>query len=487
MRFFLPALLLMVHVSSAQSAVNPMLQPAQMKSDFTYLRTKLEQTHPGLYIHQPKERMQRTMDSLFSTLQLALPFTKFYKKIAFLIAEVRCEHTYVAMGHQQEPLLKSWSMLPFQLYFSGPRPVVVVNGTTDAAIRPGDEVIAVNGRPIDSVLRVLYQYLPSDGFMTTSKDEFLGSMSFSFVYNQFIEQASEYEMVVRNEQGDTIRRKYSSALTFADINKNALNNPVNKPVLDASKQRTKARKEELQLSFGPEPGLAIMNVRSFSIDKNKFRQKIDGFFSAISAKGSTDLLIDLSYNGGGEEELAAYLMSYLISTPIKFMEQEYLIDTSAATLRLSNVPEEVRRNLYAYIDTMKDGKSTARISEYAMELVTMEPRANGFKGRVWLYVNGGTSSAASTFAAVAQSNHRATLIGEETAGSFSGGGTVLGLDLTLPASGIVAHTSIVYQVFATTGKDGNRGVIPDISYRPDYKSLLQGNDKLIELVMQHLH
>ncbi|MET0462583.1 MAG: S41 family peptidase [Chitinophagaceae bacterium] len=453
-----------------------------MLEDYRYLRGKLETTHPGLYKRRSKESMQQLMDSLQATISQPLPFRDFYKKIAFLVSETRCEHSY-ANPSQLSALLKQWKFLPFQLHFSAPTPFVVINGTADTSIEPGDEVVSINGHAIDSIRRAIHPYLPADGFMNSSRDHFLSSMNFNVAYNQFIEEPAFYEMVVRKADGKLVTREFHNGLDFASINKNAMTNPVNTAVLEASKRGEKLRKEQFLLHFEDAAPVAVMSVRSFAVDKKAFRKKIDGFFAEISKRKPTDLIIDLSYNGGGEEELAAYLMSYLIEQPTRFINEEYLIDISDSTLAMTNIPGDVRRNKYAYVDSMKDGKSRAKITELAMELKTMEPQANGFHGRVWIYANGGTSSAASTFCAVAQSNKRATIIGEETAGSFSGGGAVIGLDLALPHSKIKTHTSVLYVDFATSGKDPLRGVIPDVAFVPTFKELIGQNREWINLIL----
>ncbi len=484
MRLITILLLLTVLDCEGQTgATDPLLPVNEMLHDYSYLREKLETTHPGLYKRRPKESMQQLMDSLQLTIDQPLPFREFYKKIAFLISETRCEHSYANPGKQFDQLIKAWKMLPFQLFFSSGHPFVVINGTTDNSIEPGDEVISINGRDIDSVRRAIHPYLPADGFMTSSRDHYLSSMNFNVAYNQFIEEATSYALVVRKPDGSVIRREFNNGLDFPSINKNAIRNPVNKAVLEASKRGEKLRKEEFVLRYEDAAPVAVMTVRSFSVDKKMFKKKIDGFFADISKKKPTDLIIDLSYNGGGEEELAAYLMSYLIDKPTRFVNEEYVINIDDSILALSNAPAEVRNNKYAFLDSMKNGKSLAKVSEYAMELKTMEPQVNGFQGRVWIYANGGTSSAASTFCAVAQSNSRATIIGDETAGSFSSGGAVIGLDLVLPNSKIKTHTSIVWVDFATSGRDPVRGVIPDVSFNPTFKELIGQNREWIDLIL----
>jgi len=116
-----------------------------------------------------------------------------------------------------------------------------------------------------------------------------------------------------------------------------------------------------------------------------------------------------------------------------------------------------------------------RPSFYARELDIIEPKANRFTGRLYLYVNAMTASAASTFSAIVQSNKLGTIVGEETGGSYKGGGVTIGIDLTLPRSGIKTHTSLAFMNFATgKDKDGSRGVIPDLRHRPGFDELMEG-------------
>ncbi|BAV08340.1 Peptidase family S41 [Filimonas lacunae] len=482
------SLLLFAHsITQAQAfSLSSLLEPAGMKGDFRYLRTRVEQTYPALYVHQSRERMQWIFDSLENTLQQPLPFGEFYKKIAFLIAELRCEHTYCSTGAGYNQLVKQFAFLPLQLFLAGDKPFVMVNFSADTTIFPGDEIISINGRSVDSICRELYRYMPSDGFMEVSKTYALSSMAFGIAYNMFIEQPRSYTVVVKNKKGKLLQRQFTDHLSIDEFSNIALKNPANKVIWDAEKRAKALNSKDWRLEI-LQPKTALLVIRTFSADKHDFKRAMDGYFKTIRENQIEHLIIDLGWNGGGEEELSAYAMSYLIDTPTRFMDAEYLITDADSVLASSNVPDEIRKNKYAYIEPLKNGRSYARISEYARELEVMQPKPNGYHGKVYVLVNGVTSSAASTFAAVAQSNNRAVIIGQETAGSFLGGGTVLGLDLTLPYSKIATHTSIVYQEFSTHGRDGNRGVVPDKVYKPTFEDMTGSYEnwkkKLLQMVL----
>lgn len=473
--FVLAILLINITTAHAQAPGRPELQPAAMQEDFKYLRSMLETTHPGLYIHHTKESMQHKMDSLAAQLNQPVPFLDFYKKIAYLIAEVRCEHTYCNYGKGFGELVNNVKLLPLQLYFLSGKAYVVVNGTKEKDIQLGDELLTINNYPIDSIRQVLHQYIPSDGYMLPSKDKQMSGMQFNIWYYLFIEQPEAYEVTVRTKNGQLVKKRYDQDLTLKKINSLAVKNPINKRILEVSKQGEQKRANPLRLEWLEGGNTAVMTVQSFSVEKNKFLSTINGFFDSLAKKNTRLLLLDVSNNGGGDEELAAGLLSYFIQQPTRFMEREYLLTDSDSIFAISNIPEDARANKYDFIEPLKDGRSEVKISKYSQELKMLEPRLNRFAGKVYVYVNGVTSSAASTFAGVMKSNKLGKIIGEETAGSFSGGGTVIGLDLVLPNSKIMAHTSIVYQVFATKGENGDRGVMPDYPYTPSLEELLDGD------------
>lgn len=479
-------LLSLCTVTCAQKVqLDKMLTADGMKSDFRYLRIRLETTHPGLYARHSKEQMQGIMDSLENTLQQPLPFIEFYKKIAFLIATIGCEHSFCNPGKEWHGLSKEFRFLPFQVYMATDKPFIVINGTADTTIHPGDEMISINGKPINSIKQALYPYMPSDGFMTTSKDNSLSSMGFSILYNLFIDRPESYEVVIKTRTGATIRKQFNKDLSIERINRLAMKNPVNKPVLEADAKAKEFTKHQWRVEF-LKPHTALLTIKTFGAEKKKFKADVDSFFLSIRKQQTDTLIINIMHNDGGEEELAAYVMSYLIDTPTRFMNAEYLITDADSILAASDVPREVLARKYEFIEPLKDGRSYARISELARELEIMQPQVNGYHGKVFLLVDGGTASAASTFAAVAQSNNRAFIIGQETSGSFRGGGAVPGLNPVLPYSGITAHTSLVYQEFATRGRDGNRGVIPDRQFVPRFEEVIceyaDWKKRILELV-----
>jgi len=482
MRTVLFVLFLLVSLfATAQS--KPVLEPAAMREDFAYLRHYLETTHPMLYIHHTPEAMKITMDSLAGTMDKPLPFLEFYKKIAYLVARVGCEHTSCGYGEGFDKLMHSAGFFPFQLYFLPDKVQILLNLTLGEDIRSGDELLSISDYPIDSIRRVLYQYIPADGHIESAKDNQLSAMAFNIWYYLFIEQAKQFKISVRTREGKLIN-KTVAAVTLKKLNEQAVKNPVNKQVLDMDQRLQAWRKEPLHLELLPESKAAVMSVLTFHADMTGFRNRLDSFFKVMAAGKTEKLIIDLAFNGGGEVELAADLLNYFITAPTSIVEYSYLLTDRDEVLKLASIPDEIRQSKYDYIEPLKDGKSYAKLSKYAGELKMLQPRADRFTGKVYLFVNGGTSSAASTFAAVMKSLGLATVVGQETIGTYAGGGTVIGLDLTLPNSKITAHTGLLYQRFRTSGGEPHRGVIPDVPYVLSFDDLFAADKPWRKFILE---
>jgi hypothetical protein len=470
---------------------NRIFTPAQMQQDFDTLRHTLENTHPGLYKHTDKPAMQHKMDSLRTLLNQPMSLYRFYQVIATLITDVKCEHTSCDMyPHQQlGHHLLQWKLVPMKMFFSQHKAHVVVNRTADTSIHLGDEVLAINHQNIDSLERVLFQYIPTEGNIITSKEVFLSTnWNFNFWYGMFISRPDSFDIVFKSPDGKIKERVWRDSLTFKESSTNVLKNPANNEIMAMDKASRREGTDQWRLRIDTNKQYAVLTLAGFGSgnkkDQQKMAQKFAGFFAKLKRLKIPNLIIDLHYNPGGDEANAAELFSYLISVPKHFINDEYLITNTDSYLKQADLPADVLGNKDKYLYPERDGKYYVR-EETQGELPICQPKADRFTGKLYFYINGGTASAASTFAAVAQSNHLGEFIGEETGGTYFGGGSSVGINITLPNSEITTHTSINYCDFATTGDhDPNRGVLPDHTYVASFNEVMSGNKNWVEYIVK---
>jgi len=471
----------------AQNPENRVLTPTAMQQDFTYLRKILEDTHPGLYAHQSKDGMQYKMDSLYALLNAPMSFYKFYGIIANLISEIQCEHTSCSPYKDEvfQTQVRQYKLIPFILHFSNYKAYVAINRTKDATIHAGDQIVSINRHPIDSIEKALFKYIPAEAGIITSRERMLSNgMAFNILYYLFIERPEYFNIVFKSANGELKERRFANELTLKENDKNIFGNAANKKVLAVITNNEKEAKNPWSLRLIKDKQTAVLTVREFSGNKKKMYDTFAQAFAILKKENIANLIIDLAYNPGGDEACAAELFSYLINKPTKFMMAEYTITDNDDYFKMSDLPSEVLTNKARFLEPEKNGKFMVREKTQG-ELPIVEPKATRFTGKIYFCINGGTASAASTLAAVAKSNNLGTFVGEESGGSFFGGGSSVGLNLILPNSGITAHTSIVYSVFATQGDyDKNRGVLPDYQFTPTFDELLSGNKSGINFTLK---
>jgi PDZ domain-containing secreted protein len=80
------------------------------------------------------------------------------------VANIRCGHTKVSLDDATQAAMESARKLPLQVLVQGRRLMVVTNDTPDdRTIRPGMEVIEINGHKVADILRRLRPQVSAEG------------------------------------------------------------------------------------------------------------------------------------------------------------------------------------------------------------------------------------------------------------------------------------------------------------------------------------
>jgi hypothetical protein len=80
--------------------------------------------------------------------------------------DIRTSHSTT----RREPYLQTVGQLPLGVAIEGSRLLVVSNNTAaDSTIRPGMEILRINGRNADAIMRRLMRRVSGDGFIETGR------------------------------------------------------------------------------------------------------------------------------------------------------------------------------------------------------------------------------------------------------------------------------------------------------------------------------
>ncbi|QIP12086.1 peptidase S41 [Spirosoma aureum] len=481
---------------SAQPGIDTLktkvLQPVDMQADFRYLRRLLEETHPGLYRYTSKPIMQAKLDSIAATLTNPLPFYEFYKTIEALIADIRCAHTHsLPTKNWQKLFVSHWKTLPFFLFPVQNHSYVLFNGTTDQRIKPGFDLLRINGQSMDSIRQVFYRHHWADGYNQTSKQAAFQGQLFALFYYWFIDQPDTFRLTFRSLTGDSIQVDVP-AQTFSGSMSAYKKNPVNTQMLawygkNQSKHpwRLSFLKDTTQTAYLRIDSFGGKGANSSETAAARFRTFMDESLAKIEKKKARHLIIDLRSNPGGWDIQGVELFTYLMKSDsaVRYYAQQHTVTDRSEFLKFSDLSADDLKNVKNELIPEKDGTFTVKEDDNSRELKLQYPKPNRFKGQVYMLMNGRSGSTTSEFLAVAHANRIGTFVGEESGGAYEGGNGGSFVHLELPHSRIYVGTPLVYYNNAV-GKptQTGRGTMPDYDVPISIDTILNHTDNQLEFI-----
>jgi hypothetical protein len=445
------------------------LTPAQALEDFDILRHALEETHAGLYRYSRKPDLDRRFDALRARLERPVDRPAFIGVVSGMLAEIRCGHTRLEYDDSTNAALARARQFPLGLAVEGSRLMVVSNDTPDdATIRPGMEVLRINGRTATEVLDLLLPRLPGDGFIETGKRVQLGR-SFGRYYWLFVDQAAEFLVTARDSGGPTVTTRLAGVVS-AERARNGTGNPVNARML-ANAARLEGSRENVALRFVSGRNIAHLRVRAFA--GAAYPDQIEAAFRTLRDSGTTALILDLRGNGGGDDLYGALLVSQFTDRPFRYFDRIHVttIRPSFATWRPSSF-EELRDGTVA--DPAGGYLVTPRLHEGVSE---RSPSSYPFLGRVIVLLDGGTFSTAADVTAVLHNMGRATFVGVESGGGYYGNTSGLNA-LIVPRHSRLRLRIPMYGYWnAVSAGEQGRGTRPDHAVERRTADVLRGIDE----------
>jgi Peptidase family S41 len=485
-----------VNAQVTDSLQTQILQPAAMQADFKYLRRLLEETHPGLYRYNTKEQMSRRMDSVYGLLNTEMKFYDYYRLLASFIGDIRCAHTTTTpFKDWQGYLSRNAKMLPFFMYPIQNKMYVLFNGTSSTNILPGFELLTINRKSMEEIKKIMWRCFPGDGFIQTSKNAVLTGITFMWFYYMYVEQTEQFDLTFKSLSGDTVKVNVS-AQKFKPILKWFKNNTVNEQMLKY--YNPKKPKQPWRLSFPKDlEATALLRFDVFGgVGPNNtedearlaLREFMDKSLAEITNKKCTNLIIDVTGNGGGWDTQGVELFTYLMKTdsPVRFFRRQFALTDSSEFYKFLDLSLEQLQAARAGLKREADG-TFSEMENLNPDMRLQYPKPNRFKGNVYILMNGQSGSTTAEFLAVAKYNKVGIFIGEESGGAYEGGNGGNFIHLELPNTKIEIGTPVVSgETNVDIPKQKGRGTMPDYFISNTIEQLLTNtlNDKANTLLKE---
>jgi hypothetical protein len=466
----LPAVLLssVVRVSAPQT-----LTAEQAREDFDVLWKAVREAHGGLLRFQTRSELESKVSTQRARLVADMPLLSFAGTISESLAELRDGHARLEYDKSIMDEVLAARTFPLRVVLEDGKLIVSSNDSpADTTIRPGMEVVSVNGRVAGDIVRQLLPKLPADGFIETGKRYRLGR-EFPVLYWLYVEQAEEFRIVMRDRN-----REFTVHMPgVAARNSREIGNAVNRTFVE-NFARLDGPSGNVAVDYPGGGNVARLQVRAFG--GNTFLAALDSAFRGFRERGTASLVLDLRGNGGGVDEFGAALVSYFVEQPFRYFDHIWVpgIAPSFATWP-SRTFDDMRTG------TVADPAGGFRItSDRHPGVAEQRPAATPFTGKLAVLIDGGTFSTAADVAAQLRSMKRGTFIGEETAGGYEGNTSGLNALVVLPNSKLRLRIMMYdyWNAVAPPAQRG-RGTIPDIVLSRRIADVLRGVDPVLERAM----
>ena len=438
--------------SLAKHSDFPKYSRNELIQDLEQYKREMETYHPGLFWYQSSTEWNALFDEVKKSLQDRADLLEFYKRLAFINANISCGHTRIGLNKSFfDGWMDSLKVFPFSVKLIKNSIYVEDTFGYHSELNKGFEILTINGIPSSDIVQMMLPHLAMDGFNVTGKYRYI-ERRFGLLYPTLIDPlAKEFKIGYRTSLTGT-KEALVSGIDYRSYNQSRDNNV------------------EL-LEFKELPGLYstyYMKIKTFSSnwlrsEGHNYFQFLASSFQKLKNEGTRHLIIDLRENGGGDDGNGSKLMSYLVDEPFSYYKSI-----------------EVLPAYDGWGSPTKDEEGRYFITSHS-DIGIHQVDNNHFEGKIFILIDGGSFSATSEFAALIHDRKGAVFIGEETGGGYYGNTSGSRKEVTLANTNIsVSIPYWKYLVDIEGTQYYGKGVIPHYKTQITLDDLKNGRDTVLE-------
>lgn len=437
----------------------------ELREDLSYLRHKYEHHNPNLYLYITKPELDKLFDSLAENIRAPMTDVEFYRYIGSITSRIKDGHTSVFPNEDCEWWYGNQNyFFPLLITCNNGRVYTDLCASADSTIPDGSEIISINGRTTQEILGRIKSYAPRDGY-NESRITWLMNNAFAYFYCYSIEFTEHYDITYKTPDGKILSHR-QDALAVDTMYSNAYKYYPERYV-------TGRKDSAITLRFGEDSSLAILRIRTFnksglkSMGVPSFKSEIHRCFKEIKDAGVKNLVIDVRDNGGGNPEYARYVISHLVDTSFIYIEQYMTV----SRLHWNECDKRAHARWFPWCG----------IGKY-------NPQQPNYSGKLYVLMDGGSTSTAGDFVACLDYYNRATFIGEESgANRVISGGNVLEGTFELPNTKLKCRMSTIQGINKKDQLNDGHGVIPDYIVVPGPDDYMCHRNPMLEKALELIH
>ncbi|WP_210420355.1 S41 family peptidase [Aquisphaera giovannonii] len=414
------AVILLLGLLCSRAAAQEAIPSAKLLEDADVLRRIYERAHPGLYRYNTKAQMAGHLAALRAEFARDRSLGEAYVAVSQFLAKVRCGHSYANFYNQPrgvaDALFSGRNRVPFLFRWIDGR--MIVDRDFSGALKPGTEVLAIEGHPVAEILGKLMTIARADGgndakrvayLEVRGKDRYEAFDIFLPLFYPGIGERIGLEVVPPGAKG-----------------------PLTLAVAAHDRAQREALGKEAQQPAGADPwkfetlegGAAYLRMPGWALYDSKWDWKgfLDRGMDALIDRRAPALIVDLRDNEGGLD-VGNVLIERITAREVRGgIQRRYT--------RYRTLPGDLVPFLDTWDWSFKDWGDKAvpdragfyRLTRYDDDANgdVIAPRGRRFEGRLVVLVNAANSSATFQFARLIKDNQLGTLVGQPTGGNRRG-------------------------------------------------------------------
>lgn len=352
---------------ATEEQTSQQLKLTEYQADIRELAERIKQEHPRPFRMLSEAQFDQLVAEEVAALDQDSTQPDVLWSFSKIIAAIGCGHTRMPYFNQEKKFIAPSQRFPLDVRFIEDALVVIDPLANANNISTGEKITSINGQDPKGLINMIYKHIGTDAHLPYKKRH-----QFNVYATDYLTYAlgfpAEYRVVTANNP-QVVRLQPLIDFQY-------------KPILSP-----KARcQDTLCYQVAESINTSVLTLRSFNFygaDLQTFQAHVDTAFVDLVKSKRDNLIIDVRGNQGGSNSASAYVLRHLHHEPFKFFAD------------------------------VSDQRGPANL--FAMQT----PIETGFNGKVYVLMDGDTSSSVPHFLSLVKEHQLADLVGAPAGGNKS--------------------------------------------------------------------
>lgn len=494
--FYIYLFFVFLSITSFAQSIDDAFSQEKMRKDLEVFKQTRESANSGLYKYRTKQEIDSIYHWANEQIKKSSTYRDFYNIICQLTDFEGSSHNSTRLPKKYTKSLKEETSgyFPYPLKYIEMKWVL---NYAEGEIPLGAEIVSINNNKIEDIIPNLYKYYTTDGVNTTGKRIVL-EPNFGKLYRNHYGLVNQFSVAYKPNNSNEIITTTLKSISYKGYTKN-VSKRYSRPFDYVNYKDWK--EDEVYDYKIINAKTAILTVNDFGMGNEKdpmhlrYAAFLDSVFTDVKQREICNLIVDVRYNGGGDDPNDLITYSYLTNRNFQENKQAWISFKKIPYVKYAytKVPRIFRpfgvgkynREFQKEFPKEVDGKFYQ--DETSNDHKVRIPNKNTFNGTIYLLISPRVASAGSLFAAMVAGNENSIVIGEETMGGYYGHNGHTPLGYVLPKSKIETFfyaVNLEQDVPKKSNQMYNRGIIPDYEITQTYDDYLNQKDTQMEFVLK---